>query len=446
MSAKIIDVSATGLALEPTQAELNYPRGIRLSELVISHRGETLFEGGGAVVYQTRARIGVRTDALIDLRAVQIREALEGRGLLQNLSMVRSQVTALQPEWRAAVADLANLLQNVRGALDELEGETRGSEMNDPRSQERFLRDILNEWSELHLAKLRELYLLSKGFDEQQMELGRAYAETLLTPLYLYGALYNRAATKPRGYAGDYLTMLLFNQEAPVGDTLFEKFVDLASKQHSLSRTALTRQLSVTEKVLKCIEQGGRKIVSLASGAATELAAVIEQLGEGSDTVEFILVDQDKDALAYSHDFLLGKVLESGLSTSRIRISCIHFSVRQMLKPQTGDEHEILDQVLRGSDLIYSVGLLDYLPDQVASRLVHTLYQLLGPAGQLYVGNLVEAEDSTWLMDFVLAWHLVWRDAESMHGLTKHLHPEPKVLQVNMDATQKCLFLEIHAP
>ena len=169
------------------------------------------------------------------------------------------------------MGDLANLLQSVRAVLDELGQETRASRLSDPISQARFLKDILNEWSDLHLAKLRELHLLSKGFNDRQTELGRAYAETLLTPLYLHGALYNRATTKPRGYAGDYLTMLLFNQETPEGDTLFENFVHLASKQHSLSATALTRQMSVTEKILQCVQDGGRRIVSLASGAATEL-------------------------------------------------------------------------------------------------------------------------------------------------------------------------------
>lgn len=446
IAANVIDISATGLAIDPGNAEESYTRGTNLTELVVSHLGETLFEGEGTVVYQTQGRIGIRTDGLIDLHSVQVREVLEGRGLLQNLSTLRSQFDLLPSDWRAAVGDLANLLQSVRAVLDDIEQEMHGSRVIDPNSEARFLRHIMNEWSGLHLAKLKDLHLLSQTFDDRQRELGRTYAETLLTPLYLHGALYNRATTKPRGYAGDYLTMLLFNQETPQGDTLFERFVDLASKQHSLSTTALTRQVTVTEKILECVEAGGRKIVSLASGPATELGAVIDRLGNDAYGVHFVLIDQDEGALAFSHDFLLRRCLERGLTTSRIHIDCIHFSVRQILKPHTDEEVAILDGVLRGSDLIYSVGLMDYLPDPVASRLITALYKLLGKRGQLCIGNLVEAEDSTWLMDFVLAWHLVWRDPECMLALVKDLASQPSFTDVRMDATEKCLFLEVHAP
>lgn len=446
VTASVIDVSATGLAVEPPEAGERYTRGTNLKELVVTDRGETLFKGEGTIVYQTPERIGIRTSAFIDLHSVQVREALEGRGLLQNLNLLRSQFDILPAHWRADVSDLANLLQSVRAVLDELEQEASGSRLGDPSSQQRFLRDILEEWSDLHLAKLRELYHLSKELDERQIQLGRAYAETLLTPLYLHGALYNRATTKPRGYAGDYLTMLLFNQEIPQGNTLFEKFVDLASKRHSLSTTALTRQMDVTEKVLERVQHGGRKIVSLASGPATELGNVIDRLGKDVYGIEFVLIDQDEEALAFSHEFLLRRCLDRGLATSQICIDCIHFSVRQILKPRTDEETAILDNVLKGADLIYSVGLMDYLPDPVASRLIAALYQLLGDGGQLYIGNLVEAEDSTWLMDFVLAWHLVWRNPEGMRTLANGIEPNPKLIDVRTDATEKCLFLEIHAP
>ncbi len=444
--ARVIDVSTTGLAVEPTEPEASYARGTKLSELTVSHRREILFRGVGEVVYQTGGRVGIRTNGLIDLRSVEVREALEGRGLLQRVASLRDQFQRLQPEWRAVVGDLAGLLQTVRAALNEVEAEVHWTELGDPESQTRFLCDILDEWSELHLAKLQQLHFLSKAFDEEQLELGRAYAEALLAPLYLHGALYNRAATKPRGYAGDYLTMLLFNKEEPEGDTLFEKFVDLVSKQHSLSTTALTRQTAVTEQVLHRIEEGATKVVSLASGPATELGEVVDRMPKDGPTVELILIDQDEEALAYSHDFLLKKALERGLESSRIRVNCIHFSVKQILKPKTEEEIRILEGVLQGADFVYSVGLLDYLPDPVARRLIVALYGLLGGSGRLFIGNLVEAEDSTWLMDFVLAWHLVWRTPQSMAVLAKDLDPIPSFVKVNMDATEKCLFLEVHAP
>jgi hypothetical protein len=445
-SGRVINASATGLAIQVADAHRPYARGTTLSELVVSHRGTTLFEGTGTIVYQTDSHAGIRTNGLIDLRSVEVREALEGRGVLRRIASLDDQVHALPPEWRAAVGDVVALLENVRQALDEVEIEGQGRGAADRESETRLLRDILEEWSSLHLGKLQQLHFLSKGFDEGQLELGRMYAETLLAPLYLHGALYNRAATKPRGYAGDYLTMLLFTKEEPEGDTLFARFVDLVSKQHSLSTTALTRQNSVTENVLECLSRGGRRIVSLASGAATELGAVIDRIEPNGEEVDFILIDQDDEALAYSHGFLTKKVLENGLDPSLVRINGIHFSVKQILRPKTDEEFAILNNVLKGADFIYSVGLLDYLPDPIAERLIDSLYRLLGDKGQLFIGNLVEAEDSTWLMNFVLAWPLVWRTPKRMLALASGIDPEPSLVTVEADATEKCLFLEIHAP
>jgi extracellular factor (EF) 3-hydroxypalmitic acid methyl ester biosynthesis protein len=445
-TANVIDVSATGLALEPTAAVNGATRGTKVTQLVVTHGDERLFDGEGVVVYQTRDRIGVRTDGLIDLRYVQVREAVEGRGLLQSLASLRQEFSALKPEWRAAVSDLASLLQNIRASLDEIEADLIDSQLGHPEAQGRFLRDLVDEWSEAHLDKIRELFWLSKELDDDQIELGRAYAERLLTPLYMHGALYRRAITKPRGYAGDYLTMLLFNQKEPEGNSLFEKFVDLASKQHSLCTTALTRQMKITEGVLECILRGGERIVSVASGPAVELGAVVDRLRRDGHPVEFILIDQDEEALAYSHDFLLRRILDRGLDPFKVRVNCIHFSVKQILKPRNAEELQILDHVLGDSDYIYSVGLLDYLPDPIAARLIAALYERLAPGGQLVIGNLVEADDATWLMDFVLAWHLVWRTPSAMAELARGLSPDPRRVDVSVDATQKCLFLEVHAP
>jgi hypothetical protein len=100
---------------------------------------------------------------------------------------------------------------------------------------------------------------------------------------------------------------------------------------------------------------------------------------------------------------------------------------------------------LEGLDLAYSAGLYDYLPDAVAVRLTQLLFGRLRPGGRLLVGNLIEAPDSTWMMDYVCDWRLIYRTPESMLGLARRLSPAPARVGVMRDATDCCLFLDATA-
>ncbi|HKQ70403.1 MAG TPA: hypothetical protein VJT73_13735 [Polyangiaceae bacterium] len=106
-------------------------------------------------------------------------------------------------------------------------------------------------------------------------------------------------------------------------------------------------------------------------------------------------------------------------------MNCLHFSVRQLLLPQTAEERDVRNNVLANLDLVYSAGLYDYLTEPVAARLTKTLYSRLRPGGRLLVGNLVEKPDSTWILEYVVGWHLVYRDDQAMLRFARGLKPTP---------------------
>ena len=98
--------------------------------------------------------------------------------------------------------------------------------------------------------------------------------------------------------------------------------------------------------------------------------------------------------------------------------------------------------MLHGVDLVYSMGLFDYLLQPLAKHTVSRLYSLLNPGGRLFIGNLVRVPDSTWIMEFATAWHLIYRTEPDMVGLTDAIKgPKPEVA-VHKDATGHCLFLD----
>jgi hypothetical protein len=76
-------------------------------------------------------------------------------------------------------------------------------------------------------------------------------------------------------------------------------------------------------------------------------------------------------------------------------------------------------------DLIYSVGLLDYLTDRRAASLVRRLYDLVAPGGLLIIGNMNETPLSNlWPMEFITDWSLYYRTDQQMLAWAEDLHPE----------------------
>jgi hypothetical protein len=84
-------------------------------------------------------------------------------------------------------------------------------------------------------------------------------------------------------------------------------------------------------------------------------------------------------------------------------------------------------------DLIYSVGLLDYLSMRRVQELVRALFEKVAPGGQLIIGNMADvAGGNQWPMEFICDWTLHYRSEAEMHdmaalvsGATMTLRPDP---------------------
>jgi hypothetical protein len=126
-----------------------------------------------------------------------------------------------------------------------------------------------------------------------------------------------------------------------------------------------------------------------------------------------------------------------------VTVRCLHFSVRQLLKPSTADDEHVVRETLANLDLIYSGGLYDYLPEPVAKSLTRLLYSQLRAGGRLLLGNLMETPDTTWFLDYVLNWPLLYRTEETMLRLADGLAPAPDEVQLTHDSTGRCLFLDV---
>ncbi|HKP63316.1 MAG TPA: hypothetical protein VJV78_41555 [Polyangiales bacterium] len=427
----VVNVSATGIALQSAQPfDVGY-----LVQRVELRYGDRVVFSAPAIITQHASALGLRFhNAWFDVQAL-LREDGWRTAVRHLVSTLEQETAQLPATWRAAVADLRHLLDEARRMLDDNAG------LLDAQQEAVLFEHAFAVWGPRWLAGIAELHEVSRGLSAVAQVAGRSYAHRLLWPALQSCPMHQRAHDKPQGYAGDYRMMLLYFATQYEGPTRYARFLHFASQRYTLGRAVVLRQACLRAAIRGAAAPGRRtRIISLASGPALELATALE-CGELSGPAQLVLVDQDQDALGYAHDRLSRLFHARDLD---IQLSCLHLSIKQLLS--TKPDGERLRRELANADLIYCAGLYDYLPDLVAERLTSVLYGLLRPSGRLYLGNLSEAPDTTWLMNYVLAWTLIYRTPEDMQRFAAALTPAPSEAAIEIDGSGCALFLSVRAP
>src|SRR5207253_10818823 len=114
------------------------------------------------------------------------------------------------------------------------------------------------------------------------------------------------------------------------------------------------------------------RILAIASGPAQELLELFAERPEMRAPVEIILFDQDKGALAYAYRRL--KPVVDPLQP-HVKMSYLNDSIKRLIRDST------LFEPFGAFDLIYSVGLFDYLRTSTAVGLARNLIRCAAPGG-----------------------------------------------------------------
>ncbi|KAA3612753.1 MAG: hypothetical protein DWQ01_03345 [Planctomycetota bacterium] len=451
LDLEVADLSQTGLGVLSEQ-DLPLAQGENLDPVRILYGERVEWEGEVSVVYQVakpRPRLGLRfVSGFFDIERLELGDALVEKKLSRELNDIQLSQELLSPEWRSEVGHLRQLLASAKDFLDQMESQLkRGVWWRQGMDERDLCRSVFEKWGQPYLEKVRHLDRISRGFDKRQLEQAYSFARRELLNLYLHCPMQGRAYEKPHGYAGDYRLMTLFFDQNLHGDSLFGKFMNYLAQHYTLARAVIHREQRMREAVRQTSQLGRPcRIMSLASGPALELQNFLREIEELEHPVELILVDQDEESLEYAYESLNRILLEKHHGKLKVEITCLHFSVRQILTPKDQSEIDIVRKVLKDVDLIYSAGLMDYMPKPIGQALLRSLYRLVRPGGRLFIGNLERVPDTSWVMEFALAWHLEYRDDTSMMELGERLRPVPETMGLVKDKTGLCLFLDIVRP
>ncbi|MGH7927713.1 MAG: SAM-dependent methyltransferase, partial [Candidatus Binatia bacterium] len=75
-------------------------------------------------------------------------------------------------------------------------------------------------------------------------------------------------------------------------------------------------------------------------------------------------------------------------------------------------------------DLIYCAGIFDYLSDRICKRLMNIFYSMLEPGGLLIGTNVNASNPSRNGMEYLLEWHLTYRNRQQLKALIPEEAPK----------------------
>lgn len=413
---RLHDISLSGMAIVCGQNVEDIPEAGEIVSVALDQTGITIFETDARVsrcehtVFGSKIALSflngfVEFDKLIS-RNVQAQIAQ------QTHTFAGEAVKRVPKEYRVFCADVLKVLGSFRDLL--------GANMSLAREMRRELDldDAYRACEPRLLEEFRGLWRTGNDLvkevvgDREALAATKSFTETVLTPEFRQGAVLDRAYAKPLGYPGDFEVMNQVYDWKRCGDTVYPMLLHRIGLD--ILECVRTRMERVLGSIIDTVEAKGlgrpARILSLGSGPAREVEQFLSG-GLRNRHVEFTLIDQEEAALVYALE-KTSPYLASPDQTAKVH--CLNVSFTDILRGGG------LLKSLPPQDLIYSVGLIDYLADRRAGALIRRLYESLAPGGLLIIGNMNETPHSCfWPGEFLLDWTLYYRNEEEMLAWVK---------------------------
>ena len=326
-----------------------------------------------------------------------------------------------------------NLWMDQIGLIED-NGDTQSEESR--KQLEQLVQPILPKIQEM----FTEFEMEAKEIKDEELMTHKLYAQHDLHPLLMRSPFVHRTFTKPLGYAGDYEMVNMMLRDGWEGPTGYAKIVNYfhilrgPAEAHRNRISILVQKLEELAK--KGAESGKRlKVLNIACGPAAEIQTLVEK-SELSEFLEFTLLDFNDLTLGYTRQKLKDI---SEKSKRDLNVNYIQASVHELLKSVHLEKLELGEDE---HDMVYCAGLFDYLSDRVCTRLLRLFYRLIKPQGRVLVTNVDPSNSSTYLMEHLLEWYLIYRDQDHLSRMVKGLGEQVTYA----DETGMNVFLEILKP
>jgi extracellular factor (EF) 3-hydroxypalmitic acid methyl ester biosynthesis protein len=310
-------------------------------------------------------------------------------------------------------------LANFASQLTELE--RRIDPDSDP-TDEGILAEIA-ECIDNSLAACRKLEDELGGEDPIVLKEVQSRYRDAISPLLSKSWVWHRSTAKPRGYPGDYQLLTAIYDAVPKSKG-FGGYVDRYLLNFTLSHAVVARMWAAREFLVEELErrQGDVAILNVASGACREYLDGFKRHADRQ--VKLTCVDNDSEAL----EFAQGKTAEA-LAASGIEGKFTRYNALRMTSAAGNIRN------FGKSDIIYSIGLCDYIPDEYLIPLLQGLGESLADGGVVYVAFKdalrYDKAEYQWLMD----WYFFQRTEEEFRQLFEKAGYDLSQIETTRDRT-----------
>ena len=335
-----------------------------------------------------------------------------------NLPIILERKSQIRQEFKDYTSDLTYSLSVYRNIFDAMDAEFR--------DEPDFVRESIQQavmakegvaFLRFFDDQLQEMEHLVADYSREEHERHGFYFRRQVWSFILASALIRRTNLKPRGYSGDYEIMRMIYLQEDLGDSIFSKLMH----RHPIESAAAKAVRNRCEAIVQALRDARRtaalgtgerlKVLSVACGPAFELNRL---LGTADDCVqyEFTLLDQDPLALLQVGNQI--ETIERRLGR-KVKVQYLHESVRTMMSTRR------MASRWGQFDLIYSMGLLDYLTAPVAKALITNLYKFLQPGGEMIIGNCHTWNPIKVYMEYWGDWALFYRKENELLKMVQDL-------------------------
>jgi hypothetical protein len=229
-----------------------------------------------------------------------------------------------------------------------------------------------------------------------------------------------RARSKPRGYPGDYLLLNTIYDHIPKSPGLGGR-IDLFIMDLLLANSVRARWQAIRRFLIEELShrQGQVNVLNVACGPTREYVGGFNGAGA---RLRVTCLDNDPEAL----EFVSKRIRPQA---EGMEINCQRYNALRMKSA------EATRRLFGASDVIYSIGLCDYLTDSAMIGILEGWRKSLAGDGVLLVafkdGPRYDKIEYQWLLD----WHFFQRTEDDCRSLFQQAGFDMQELQMTRDAT-----------
>ncbi len=248
--------------------------------------------------------------------------------------------------------------------------------------------------------------------------------------LFIKSYAFNRTRTWPKGYQGDYKTLEGIYRNTPLSRWI-GYYMDYYALNTTLAKAVRNRLRILTDLLRSELEKRKEpRVLNIACGSCRELMDLIPQIEDSQ--AKITCIDTDEDALSFAYN---------RLSIARTIASNIEFRYYNALRLF---DYEIVERDFPRQDIIYSVGLFDYLETDTLIKILRNLYRHLNKNGLLIAAfkdvRQYRPQPYHWFMDWT---GFLQRNEEDFLAILKEAEIPDGAVENLRDDTRAIIFYRI---